>query len=71
MPLPQRGKTMGGWVGSSTKTHVLSIEGAIADAYNQAKSRYKGKPIELKVAEIYVVGTNPITEYLVKLVPVP
>ena len=35
-----------------------------------AKSCFKGKPIELKVAEIYVVGTNPITEYLVELVPV-
>jgi hypothetical protein len=69
MPLPQRGKTKGGWVGSSTKTHVLSIEGAIADAYNQAKSSYKGKTIELRVEDIYVVGSNPITEYLVKLVP--
>jgi len=70
MPLPQRGKTKGGWVGSSTKTHVLSIEGAIADAYNLAKGSYKTSPIELQVADIYVVGTNPITEYLVKLVPV-
>jgi hypothetical protein len=67
MPVPQRGKRKNQWVGSSEKTHVLSIEGAIADAYNLAKASYKGNPIELKVEEIYVVGTNPITEYVVVL----
>lgn len=70
MPVPKRGKTKDGWVGSSLKTHVLSIEGAIGDAYSQAKPTYKAKVVQLRVDEIYVVGRNPITEYLVKVVPV-
>jgi hypothetical protein len=70
MPVPNRGKYKNRWVGSSRNAHPVTIEAAIADAYNLAKPSYKGKKqIDLRVADIYVRGNNPITEYLVVLVP--
>ena len=69
MPVPKRGKSKHRWVGSSLKSKVVTIEAAIADAYDQAKPYFKDEPIELKVEDIYVLGTNPITEYTVVLVP--
>jgi hypothetical protein len=69
MPVPKRGKSAKRWVGSSNQSKVVSIEAAIGDAYNQAKPYFHGKPIELRVEDIYVVGTNPITEYVAVLVP--
>lgn len=70
MAVPRRGRQgkKDVWVGSSSKTQVLSIEGAVADAYAQAKPEYPGKA-GFVIETIYVVGNNPITEYLVKLVP--
>jgi len=70
MPVPKRGKSAKRWVGSSSQSKVVSIEAAIGDAYNLAKPYFQGKTIELRVADIYVVGSNPITEYVAVLVPV-
>ena len=70
MPVPKRGKSAKRWVGSSNQSKVVSIEAAIGDAYNLAKPYFQGKPIELRVADIYVLGSNPITEYVAVLVPV-
>ena len=70
MPVPKRSKSRTKWVGTSNQSKVVTIEAAIADAYNLAKPYFQGKTIELRVADIYVVGTNPITEYVAVLVPV-
>jgi hypothetical protein len=70
MPLPKRSRSAKRWVGSSMRSKVVTIEAAVADAYDQAKPYFRGKQVELKVEHIYVVGSNPITEYLVVLVPV-
>lgn len=71
MPVPKRSKSKTKWVGTSNQSKVVTIEAAIADAYNLAKPYFHGKPIiELRVADIYVVGSNPITEYVAVLVPV-
>ncbi len=69
MSAPRRGKQpKGTWVGSSLKAKTPSIEAAIQDAYDQASSGHKGG-LQLKVEATYVIGTNPITEYRVKLGP--
>jgi hypothetical protein len=67
MPVPKRGKSKRRWVGSSKQSKVITIEAAIADAYDLAKPYFKDEPIELKVEDIYVLGNNPITEYRVVL----
>ena len=68
MAAPKRGRQgkKEVWVGSSLNTHVLSIEGAIADAYVQAKPKYPGTAAFV-VEKVYVLGKNPITEYRVVL----
>ena len=72
MPVPQRGRqgTENVWVGSSlhSKTKAVTIEAAATDAYDQAKPHYPGKAAFL-IEKIYVRGNNPLTEYLVVLVP--
>jgi hypothetical protein len=66
--VPKRGKLgKRQWVGTSLETNDKSLEGAIADAYNQARhARPKGK-LQFKVDDIYVIGTNPLSEYVVVL----
>jgi len=66
MSAPNRGATT--WVGSSLEAKTPSIEAAIQDAYDQAKRGHEGE-LHLKVEATYVIGTNPITEYRVKLGP--
>lgn len=70
MAVPMRGKLGSNqWVGNSTETKNDSIEGAIADAYNQARhAQPKGK-LRFKVDAIYAIGTNPLSEYVVVLGP--
>ena len=70
MSAPIRGKQLGIWVGSSREleAETPSIQAAIQDAYDQAKRGHEGE-LHLKVEATYVIGTNPITEYRVKLGP--
>jgi len=65
MSVPKRGAGKGQWVGYSRKDVSIAIE----DAYNFAKEDITGA-IELKVEAIYVTGNNPLSEYIVVLVPV-
>lgn len=53
------------WVGSAKKP--LTIEAAIADGYSLARKSYPKGDLSLQVITIYVLGTNPISEYRVKL----
>ncbi len=66
MSAPNRGATA--WVGSSLGAETPSLEAAIQDAYDQARRGHEGE-LHLKVVATYVIGTNPITEYRVKLRP--
>jgi hypothetical protein len=69
MAVPMRGKLGKQWVGSSKETKNDSIEGAIADAYNQARHAKPKGTLEFKVDAIYAIGTNPLSEYVVVLGP--
>ena len=76
MSAPKRGKQLGTWVGSSVKAETPSTEAAIQDAYDEASRdpdfealRDPEGELHLKVEATYVIGTNPITEYRVKLGP--
>jgi hypothetical protein len=42
-----------------------SLEDAVEDAYNDAKKA--GKPGPYRLVDIWVDGTNPLTEYIVVL----
>ncbi|MBI4172208.1 MAG: hypothetical protein HY511_05570 [Actinobacteria bacterium] len=69
MSVPKRGKQPNGtWAGSSRQINTPSIEAAIQHAWNKAKRGHEGE-LRLQVEAIYVIGTNPITEYRVVLGP--
>jgi hypothetical protein len=68
MAVPKRGLDGRLFVGSSKE----SIEQAIEDAYNFArKSQHYPKrgSIALRVIDIYIKGSNPISEYIAVLGP--
>ncbi|HVM56460.1 MAG TPA: hypothetical protein VMT74_03280 [Gaiellaceae bacterium] len=71
MPVPLKGrhedKSGTYYVGDSK----VSLTDAMEKAYEVAKPDYKGKTIELLVEAIYVKGTNPISEWVVKMGPLP
>jgi hypothetical protein len=69
MSIPSPGIRDDGFIVGASKARFFwppSIEGAVKDAYGRAK-REKVTAKEFKVAEIYVRGTNPISEYVVVL----
>jgi flavin-binding protein dodecin len=56
------------FVGSSklTKKAAPTVEAAIEDGYRKAQTRRRGR-VTLRVVDIFVIGSNPITEYRVVL----
>jgi hypothetical protein len=68
-PVPRRGEQHDGtFVGVGKKT----VTAAIADAYDEArKYKYPTGTVSFHIDDIWVVGTNPISEYVVKIRNVP
>ncbi|HTO24859.1 MAG TPA: hypothetical protein VMJ49_03095 [Gaiellaceae bacterium] len=69
-PVPHRGEQKDGTiVGVSAKT----VTQAIGDAYNVARKypKYQKGTQSFHIDDIWVVGTNPISEYVVKISSVP
>jgi hypothetical protein len=73
-PVPPPGAQKDGtFVGTSKHTKELTVTAAIQDAYATARKdpKYKTGTKSFHVDDIWVVGTNPITEYVVKIRDVP
>jgi len=70
VPVPHRGKQSDDTiVGVSPKTVTAAIE----DAYNVARKypEYQKGTQSFHIDDMWVVGTNPISEYVVKIRNVP
>ena len=51
-----------------------SLKSAVKDAYTQASAANRGaagEPKVYRVVDIWAVGTNPLSEYIVAWVPIP
>ena len=67
-PVPTRGKQRDGtFVGESAK----DVTSAIKDAYAEARKEpeYHTGKLSFHIDDIWASGTNPITEYVVKIRP--
>ncbi len=68
-PVPTRGKQRDGtFVGESPK----DVTSAMKDAYAEARKdpEYHTGTLSFHIEDIWVTGTNPISEYIVKARPI-
>ncbi len=69
MALPRIGFHAAGYVVGASRAKAgrpATFEGAVEDAYERAKKKLP-TPLEFRVTDVFVTGSNPISEYRVVL----